>query len=88
MKYHTLFFSKIKKDVTKFVLCCSHDLRFKGLNYQYNLTFAALYWILRNKDQVMITQFNIDKVFVRKIMNIFLSISLDIRFGCSKEPSH
>ena len=23
-----------------------------------------------------------------KIVNIFLSISLNIRFGCSKEPSH
>ena len=30
MKYHTLFFSKIKKDVAKFVVCCSCDLRFKG----------------------------------------------------------
>ena len=24
-----LIFSKIKKDVTKFVFCCSHDWRFK-----------------------------------------------------------
>ena len=30
MKYHTLFFSKIKKDIAKFVFCCSHDWRFKG----------------------------------------------------------
>ena len=28
MKY-TLFFSKIRKDVTNFVVCCSHDWRFK-----------------------------------------------------------
>ena len=32
MKYHTLFFSKIKKDVGKFVVCCSCDWRFKGYN--------------------------------------------------------
>ena len=31
MKYHTLFFSKIGKDVAKFVFCCSCDWRFKGL---------------------------------------------------------
>ena len=29
MNYHTLFFSKIRKDVTKFVVCCSRDWRFK-----------------------------------------------------------
>ena len=30
MKYHTLFFSKIKKDLTKFVVWFSRDWRFKG----------------------------------------------------------
>ena len=30
MKYHTLFFSKIRKDVVKFVVCCSRDKRFKS----------------------------------------------------------
>ena len=30
-KYHTLFFSKIEKDVPKIVVCCSCDWRFKGL---------------------------------------------------------
>ena len=30
MKYHVLFFLKIKKDDTKFVVGCSHDWRFKG----------------------------------------------------------
>ena len=30
MKYHTLFFSKIGKDVVKFVVCFSRDRRFKG----------------------------------------------------------
>ena len=25
MKYHTLFYSKIRKDVAKFVVCCSRD---------------------------------------------------------------
>ena len=29
MKYHTLFFSKIRKDVAKFVVYCSRDWRFK-----------------------------------------------------------
>ena len=28
MKHHTLFFFKIGKDVTKFVVCCSCDWRF------------------------------------------------------------
>ena len=28
MKYHTLFFSKVWKDVAKFVVCCSRDWRF------------------------------------------------------------
>ena len=35
MKYHalfeiSLFLSKMRKDVAKFVFCCSHDWRFKG----------------------------------------------------------
>ena len=30
MKYHTLFFSKISKDLSKFVVCCSRDWGFKG----------------------------------------------------------
>ena len=30
MKYHSLFLSKIRKDVAKFVVCCSRDWRFKG----------------------------------------------------------
>ena len=28
--YHTLFLLKIRKDVAKFVVCCSRDWRFKG----------------------------------------------------------
>ena len=30
MKYHSLFLLKIRKDVTKFVICCSRDWRLKG----------------------------------------------------------
>ena len=30
MKYHTLVFLKIRKDVAKFVVCCSRDQCFKG----------------------------------------------------------
>ena len=30
MKCHILLFSKIRKDVTKFVVCCSRDWRVKG----------------------------------------------------------
>ena len=29
-----------------------------------------------------------NKIFERKIVNIFLSISINTCFGCSKEPSH
>ena len=40
MKYHTLFFSKIREDVAKFV-CCSRDWRFKGYygvaKYDFNV---------------------------------------------------
>ena len=35
MKYHTLFLSKIGKDVAKFVVCCSGDWHFK-VNYFSN----------------------------------------------------
>ena len=35
MKYHTLFLSKTRKDVAKFVVCCSRDWRFKGLCSKY-----------------------------------------------------
>ena len=35
MKYHTLFYSKIGKDVRKIVVCCSRDWHFKGLNVKY-----------------------------------------------------
>ena len=30
MKYHNLFFLKSRKNVAKFVVCCSCDWRFKG----------------------------------------------------------
>ena len=43
MKYHTLFFSKIRKDVTKFVVCCSHDWCFKRLRYW--LLILTWYWL-------------------------------------------
>ena len=29
-----------------------------------------------------------NKIFERRIINIFLPVSLNICFGCSKEPSH
>ena len=34
MKYHSLFLSKIRKDVTKFVVCCSCDWRFKSWDWE------------------------------------------------------
>ena len=39
-------------------------------------------------DQINDTQVEINKIFERKIVNIFLSISFNICFGCTKEPSH
>ena len=37
MKYHTLFFSKIGKDVSKFVICFGCDWLFKGYDiYQFD----------------------------------------------------
>ena len=30
MKYHTLFLSKIEKNVAEIVVCCSGERRFKG----------------------------------------------------------
>ena len=45
MKYHTLFFPKIWKDVAKFVVCCSRDWRFKGcigrISVNINFLFFA-----------------------------------------------
>ena len=35
-----------------------------------------------------VNSFRISKIFERKIVNILFSISLNICFGCSKEPSH
>ena len=37
MKYHTLFLSKTRKDVAKFVVCCSPDWRFKGYSRNTHL---------------------------------------------------
>ena len=42
MKYHTLFLSKTRKDVAKFVVCCSRDWRFKGLNSRESEWFRVL----------------------------------------------
>ena len=37
MNYHSLFLSKIRKDIAKFVVCCSHDWRFKGKHISFSL---------------------------------------------------
>ena len=42
LKYHTLFFSKIGKDVAKFVVCCSWDWRFLGLTWAQYMKFRYL----------------------------------------------
>ena len=45
MKYHTLFFSKIKTDIAKFVVCCSRAWRFKGLKKDIaHQRFALTKW--------------------------------------------
>ena len=36
MKYHTLYLSKIRKDVAKFVVCCSHNVYLFVLDYVKN----------------------------------------------------
>ena len=41
MKY-ILFFSKIRKDVPKFVVCCNPDWRFKGYNQLFKLFRKAI----------------------------------------------
>ena len=47
MKYHTLFFLKIKKDVTKSDICCSHDWRFKGYFFWFCLqAISTRSWIM------------------------------------------
>ena len=40
MKYHTLFHSLIRKDVTKFIICCSRDWRL--INPLYTNGFILL----------------------------------------------
>ena len=42
------------------------------------------WWVLL---QIAFPQVYINKIFQRKIVNIFLPILLSICFGCSKEPS-
>ena len=44
MKYHILLFSKIRKDVAKFVVCCSHDwhLKAKGA-YHCLVAYSSLF---------------------------------------------
>ena len=39
MKYHTLFFSKIRNDIAKFVVCCSRDGLIKRFvtKYRYHM---------------------------------------------------
>ena len=46
MKHHTIFFLKIRKDVARFVICCSHDWHFKGL-------YASKAYVLRNKNETL-----------------------------------
>ena len=43
IKYHSLFLSKARKDVTKFVVCCSCDWRFKGLVQFIKQTWKSTY---------------------------------------------
>ena len=43
---------------------------------------------IRNQNSNSDPQVKINNIFERKIVNIFLPISLDLCFGCSKEPSH
>ena len=39
MKYHSLFFLKIKKDVAEIALCCSCDWRLKGYITEFSNSF-------------------------------------------------
>ena len=44
---------------------------------------------IRNEEQVSLCCTGLDNKFSEfKIVNIFLPISLNVCFGCSKEPSH
>ena len=65
-----------------------------------NNEMISLFWLIRHsvsvlKDWSALTcilsffhRFRLTKYFERKIINIFLPISFNIYFGCSKEPSH
>ena len=46
MIYHTLFLLKIRENVAKFVVCCSRDWRFNGMQpRQYFLSWKRLLFI-------------------------------------------
>ena len=61
---HALYFSKIRKDVAKFVVCCSLDWCFKGLKNSRPVVKSAylknnflisqpkhILWVLKKKSQ-------------------------------------
>ena len=60
------------------------------LKYKYNKMWKLIGGLMTsNKARlVVIVCFILNKIFDSKIVNIFLSISFKICFGCSKEPSH
>ena len=58
----TLFYSKIRKAVSKFAVCCSHDWRFKG-------KVLFLFSVSANLSCFMIVQIFIDKHEVAGYIN-------------------
>ena len=50
------------------------------------ITFSGQ--MLAGKGLNNVAKVQINKIFEGKIVNIFLPISFNICFGCSKEPSH
>ena len=58
-KYHTFFFSKISKDVAKYIVCCSCDWRFKGLPFSDQRNFSYSYILLNLDDPLKWSIFSI-----------------------------
>ena len=86
MKYHTLVFSKIREDVAKFVVCCSHDWRFKGqiLSMTEILSVTSL---LINKVPAILSKQRISKYYTtnsgcmfeyNKVHTLFMTENLSV----------
>ena len=74
--------------LVQFIFCLPFQLTVFHMNKHEDLDLAILSVLLKGKFTHSLTMVQIGKHFQRTIVNIFIPISLNTSFGCSKEPSH